>query len=72
MSVLSLKDKLADAEKEYHNLITGNKARVLVDQNGERVEFTSANRQELLKYIQQLRADITGGKSVLPPATLVF
>lgn len=47
---------LADAEKAYHQLITGTMPRVVVDQNGERVEFTAANRQDLAAYIQTLRS----------------
>lgn len=49
---------LAEAEKAYHDLVLGNKARVVVDQNGDRVEFTSAKREDLYQYIQQLRAQI--------------
>ncbi|AAQ63363.1 head-tail adaptor Ad1 [Burkholderia phage BcepNazgul] len=40
----------------YHKLLTGRSARVIVDQNGERVEFTAANQQALVTYIRQLEA----------------
>lgn len=47
--------KITEAEAEYHNLLVGNKARVFVDQNGERVEFVSANANKLYVYIQNLK-----------------
>lgn len=37
-----------------HDLRTGRSARVVVDQNGERVEFTSANVAGLRAYIDEL------------------
>jgi hypothetical protein len=49
---------LAEAEKAYHGIMTGGGVRVLSDQNGERVEFGSANRLALVAYINQLRADL--------------
>ncbi|QFS86614.1 MULTISPECIES: gpW family head-tail joining protein [Marinobacter] len=52
-------DRLAEAESEYHALITGNKPRVVVDQNGERVEFTAANAGRLRQYIESLRAQLS-------------
>lgn len=51
-------EKLAEAEAEYHALLTGNKARVVVDQNGERVEFTAANAARLGQYIEALRKQL--------------
>lgn len=49
---------LAEAEKAYHGIMTGGGVRVVVDQNGERVEFGSANRLALVSYINQLRAEL--------------
>jgi hypothetical protein len=37
-----------------HDLRTGRSARVVVDQNGERCEFTSANVAGLRAYIDEL------------------
>jgi len=48
---------IADAEKQYHMLQIGRMARVVVDQNGERVEFTAANRAGLHGYITSLKAE---------------
>lgn len=49
---------LADARAKFHQLVTGQLARVFVDQNGERVEFTAASRDDLYTYIQQLSAEV--------------
>lgn len=49
---------LAAAEAAYNNLMIGGAVRVTVDQNGERVEFTSANAERLEKYIRQLQRDL--------------
>lgn len=48
--------QLESAREAYHNLVTGRMARVVVDQNGERVEFALANAPRLLAYIQTLEA----------------
>ena len=45
---------LNEARAAYHALLTGTSPRVIVDSNGERVEFTAANRGSLYTYIQQL------------------
>lgn len=49
---------LAQAELALHNLMTGQSPRVIVDQNGERVEYTAINASRLQLYIQTLRSDI--------------
>jgi tRNA(Arg) A34 adenosine deaminase TadA len=51
---MTLEEQLADAQKAYHDLQTGVMARVVVDQNGDRVEYTSANRDALRQYIARL------------------
>lgn len=45
---------LKDARAAYHALKTGTMARVVVDQNGERVEFAAANANGLYNYIKEL------------------
>lgn len=57
---------LDEARTAYHKLQTGILARVVVDQNGERVEFTAANRQDLYDYIQRLEG-LLGTPGVVPP-----
>lgn len=49
--------ELDAARLAYHNLMTGKMARVVVDQNGERVEFAAANAARLQAYIQTLEAE---------------
>lgn len=53
-----LQKNLTDARSAYHNLRTGKMARVVVDQNGERVEFVAANATALYNYIQQLEGEL--------------
>ena len=48
-------ERLEQAESAYHDLNIGRLPRVIVDQNGERVEFTAARKADLYSYIQQLR-----------------
>lgn len=47
--------RLTEAEGALHTLRLGGQARVVVDQNGERVEFSVANRGELRAYVMELR-----------------
>lgn len=47
---------LTAAQTAYHKLMIGEQARVFVDQNGERVEFTATNSQKLRAYILELKA----------------
>lgn len=55
-----LAEMLKEARDAYRQLMTGKSARVIVDQNGERVEFTAVNVSRLNGYIQlilsQMRA----------------
>jgi len=59
--------RLAQAESAYHKLLTGTSARVVVDQNGERVEFTAANRAALYGYILDMREQMATGATVSTP-----
>lgn len=69
-------ERLKDAEKAYHDLVMGGSARVIVDQNGERVEFTAARKTDLYNYIAslQLALGICSPVAMLPsgPATFIF
>lgn len=51
-------DALAQAEMAYHNLMIGQLAEVVVDQNGERVTFTRATAWRLMQYIQDLKRQL--------------
>ena len=57
--------QLAEAKAAMHELMLGNKPRVVVDQNGERVEYTQANKRDLQSYITRLETQLSG-KAVAP------
>jgi len=72
----TIKQKLAEAQKAYHDLMLGQQVRVFVDQNGERVEYTAANASRLQAYIQSLLSLLnspTGcAQAVTGPARFTF
>lgn len=53
--ILTPAQRLEEAEHQYHLLVTGQAAKVFVDQNGERVEYAVANAARLAQYIQTLK-----------------
>lgn len=61
-----LETRLTEAEQALHSLTIGTQARVLVDQNGERVEFSGANAVRLRAYIEELKIAL-GKKTVTGP-----
>lgn len=66
---------LNEAREAYHLLQTGRSARVVVDQNGERVEFTAANRANLYAYIRELESKLPNAPAPAcsyAPATFTF
>ena len=67
----TLNTRLADAESSYHKVMTGQSARVYVDQNGERVEYAAANANRLLAYIQSLKQQL-GTLNVTGPMSVWF
>ena len=60
MPTLTAAQRLVEAEDALHALVTGTSARVVVDQNGERIEYTAANRGALKLYIEELKQEIAG------------
>jgi hypothetical protein len=60
MAALTTQQKLDAAEAAYHDLITGRSARVVVDDDGVRVEYTATNAARLQAYIQSLRDALYG------------
>lgn len=54
----TLLSRLSEAESAYHRLQTGASARVIVDQNGERVEFVATTAGRLAAYIQELKRQL--------------
>lgn len=78
-AILATNEMLQEARKSYHNLMMGLSPRVIVDQNGERVEYTAANGPKLYAYIQQLESALgtACGSTPVPsaqyhPATFTF
>lgn len=67
---MTLTEKLEDAENKYHLLMTGQAARVVTDQNGESVTFTSATAARLASYIADLKRQL--GKECTGPMTPYF
>lgn len=57
-AIIATTELLSQARTAYHKLVTGTSAREVVDQNGERVTFTAANRQSLYSYIMELEAQL--------------
>ena len=58
--------QLDEARAEYHNLAIGLKARVVVDANGERVEYTVPRLPQFKLYIDELEKQLAGTKSSGP------
>lgn len=69
---LILASRLTEAETALHQLATGKMVRVVVDQNGERVEFTATNMDRLRSYIAELQALIAGASAIRRPLGFVF
>lgn len=69
---MTLSEQLAEAKTEYHSLMTGTKARVFVDQNGERVEYHQTSAGKLLSYIKDLEAQINPSLRPTGPARVFF
>lgn len=74
LTTQQLVENLTDARAAYHDLVTGKAPRVVVDQNGEKIEFAPANSQKLYRYIQQLETMV--GDTATPitrgPAGFMF
>lgn len=52
--------------------MTGKSVRVLVDQNGERVEFSPANSFRLAAYIEELKRVLGVTGQVSGPMRVIF
>ncbi len=61
-----LQGRLTDAETQYHLLMTGQTAKVFVDQNGERIEYQQASAQRLAAYIADLKRQLGIGCATGP------
>lgn len=66
-----ISSRLADAQQQLHLLATGQAVRVVVDQNGERVEYGAATSANLQKYIAELQRTL-GTVTVSGPLQVWF
>lgn len=60
-------EQLAQMRADYALLVSGKQARVIVDQNGERVEFTAANAVRFYALIQEAAACLEPGATQARP-----
>ncbi len=58
---LALKLRIAKLEASYDAIMSGTAIKKFVDQNGEQVEYTTANAGNLLSYINSLKAMLDCG-----------
>lgn len=75
MATATTQSLLDEAKAAYHQLMIGGSARVVVDGNGERVEFTAANASRLQAYITQLENQLAaenGTSRPRGPARAIF
>ena len=63
--------QLAEAEAAYHELVMGIAPKVIVHQNGQRVEYNSTTRSALKAYINELKSQI-GGYTTIGPMRVWF
>ncbi len=68
----TLPEKLADAIRQQHLLLTGQAARVFVDQNGERIEYNNISAWRLAIYINQLKKQMDENNTGRPDGPLQF
>lgn len=62
---------LKEAEIAYHELRIGVSVKVMVHQNGQRVEYTQASGPALKSYINELKAQL-GTPTVAGPMRVFF
>ena len=55
---MATQQDLIAAKKAYQDLVLGRMPRVVVDQNGERIEYNGTNVASLKKYIAELEREL--------------
>lgn len=77
-SLADLKIQLAEAEAAYQRLMVGKQPRVIVDSNGERLEFTAVSADKLRQHVQELQRRVgalsgcAGGPMMTRPIRFLF
>ena len=54
----ALRIRIRKLEDQYDAIMSGTAVKRFVDQNGEQVEYTTANAAYLLRYINELKAQL--------------
>lgn len=67
----TLAQQLDEAKAARHKLVTGQLARVFMDQNGERVEFVATNVAQLDAHIRNLEG-LVAPTTYCPPRPIGF
>jgi hypothetical protein len=70
--VATTQQLLDEAKTARHKLVTGQLARVFMDQNGERVEFTATRLADLDEYIRTLENAISPPTMARRPIGFIF
>ncbi len=60
MAELTTAEKLVEAERAYHEIMSGQAVNRFVDQNGEQIQYSRANVMQLRAYIAELKALLAG------------
>lgn len=63
VDLVLVRARLVEAEAAYHSVLMGGAVKVVVDQNGERIEFTAVNTSKLAAYILYLKSLLGEGDS---------
>ncbi|MFL0802443.1 MAG: hypothetical protein K6L81_01910 [Agarilytica sp.] len=63
---LSTADKLEALQEQYDSAVFGIKPKMIIQENGERVDFTNVNIEEAKKRLNELRAKLTMSNNVGP------
>lgn len=61
-----IRERLTRAREQYDKLMNGKAVRVIVDQNGERVEFSAVKSGDLAQYIRELEQQLGAATGGLP------
>ena len=75
MNCNDLAERLRDAKDAYYRILTGQNVIIVIDQNGERVEYQKANITALAEYIRKLEleyASCSGRAQAHQPLRIYF
>lgn len=64
-------EALQELRMAYHKIITGQHVKIVIDQNGERIEFQSANVTALAELIRKIELALSG-QAATSPLRVIF